>query len=169
MNYRTSNKPFVIIQKLKLWMLLVYIYIYIYLVVISQIEGKRREALNELKKAAKKDWYKILELSKNATKKEIKEAYHKMAKKWHPDKHHEADGDTVLIIAYIYIIRWKLKSELRISMKHMIFSRMRIIAEIMIEKMNLMKNSSKIISNIILLTAEAQTTMKLSLIGQIIL
>ena len=73
------------------------------MVVLSQIEGKRREVLNELKKVAKKDWYKILELPKNATQKEIKEAYHKMAKKWHPDKYHEADGDTVINRIYIYI------------------------------------------------------------------
>ena len=42
MNYRTSNKPFVIIQKLKLWMLLVYIYIYIFGSFISDRGKKER-------------------------------------------------------------------------------------------------------------------------------
>ena len=33
-----------------------------------------------------KDYYKILGLNKNATEDEIKKAYRKLAKKWHPDK-----------------------------------------------------------------------------------
>ena len=32
------------------------------------------------------DYYKILEIEKNATPKEIKAAYYKLAKQWHPDK-----------------------------------------------------------------------------------
>ena len=36
-----------------------------------------------------KDYYKILELNKNATEDEIKKAYRKLAKKWHPDKNRD--------------------------------------------------------------------------------
>ena len=31
------------------------------------------------------DYYKILEIDRNATDKEIKSAYRRLAKKWHPD------------------------------------------------------------------------------------
>mmetsp|Transcript_41475 Transcript_41475/g.53483 ORF Transcript_41475/g.53483 Transcript_41475/m.53483 type:complete len:448 (-) Transcript_41475:226-1569(-) len=34
----------------------------------------------------KRDYYEVLQLKKNATEKEIKKAYRKLAQKWHPDK-----------------------------------------------------------------------------------
>ena len=39
--------------------------------------------MNDLSKI---DYYKILEVSENATNEEIRKAYKKLAIKWHPDK-----------------------------------------------------------------------------------
>lgn len=48
-----------------------------------------RDAQRALKKAERKDWYKILEISPNATDSDIKKAYRIQALRWHPDKHNE--------------------------------------------------------------------------------
>jgi DnaJ-class molecular chaperone len=37
------------------------------------------------KSQAKKDYYKILGIEKNADETQIKKAYYKLAQKWHPD------------------------------------------------------------------------------------
>lgn len=56
------------------------------LIVISEYRSLLQKAELELKKSQRKDYYKILGLSKSATDSEIKKAYRKLALQYHPDK-----------------------------------------------------------------------------------
>jgi DnaJ-domain-containing protein 1 len=50
-----------------------------------------RSAQAALKQAKRKDYYKILEIPRDADEGAIKRAYYKAAKKWHPDRHASAE------------------------------------------------------------------------------
>lgn len=57
---------------------------------------KIHNAKLELKKSKRKDYYKLLEVSKTATPEEVKKSYKKSALKWHPDKHsQDSEADKV--------------------------------------------------------------------------
>lgn len=58
------------------------------------IQEDIRKAELELKKAQRKDYYKILEVPKDASEHDIKKAYRKMAVRYHPDKNRDGEeGD----------------------------------------------------------------------------
>ena len=61
------------------------------------MKQKIQNAKLEEKKSKRKDYYKILDVSKEATEDEIKKAYKRQALKWHPDKQSSADDEHKLL------------------------------------------------------------------------
>jgi len=55
------------------------------------VQAKLKQAQADAKKAKKKDYYEILGVDKSADEKTIKNAYRKLALKWHPDKNSESE------------------------------------------------------------------------------
>lgn len=56
------------------------------------IQEDIRRAELDLKKSKRKDYYKLLEVPKDASEQDIKKAYRKMAIKYHPDKNRDQEG-----------------------------------------------------------------------------
>lgn len=62
----------------------------------SGLKEKLKHAQIELKKSKRKDYYKILNVTKDADDDQIKKAYKKQALLWHPDKHSNSTDDQKL-------------------------------------------------------------------------
>ena len=67
-----------------------------YLILVAFVTSQNREAREllmqaerGLKLSKRKDWYKVLGISKTASAADIKRAYKKLALQWHPDKNVE--------------------------------------------------------------------------------
>jgi DnaJ family protein C protein 7 len=58
------------------------------------LNQKLQQTELERKKAARKDYYKLLELAKDCGEDEVRKAYKKLALKWHPDKNRESEEQT---------------------------------------------------------------------------
>lgn len=54
------------------------------------IDARLQRVTQKANKKEKVDYYKVLGVDKNASQKDIKRAYKKLAMKWHPDKHSES-------------------------------------------------------------------------------
>jgi len=60
---------------------------------VSGLRERIKHAKLELKKSKRKDYYKILNVEKDADEHRIKKAYKKAALTWHPDKHASGDDE----------------------------------------------------------------------------
>lgn len=59
--------------------------------ILRDLDKNLREAKSALKKAKRKDYYKLLDVSKDVDEDGLRKAYRKMALKYHPDKNACAD------------------------------------------------------------------------------
>lgn len=61
--------------------------------VSRELDKGLKEAKGKLKKARRKDYYKILDVGKDANEDDLKKAYRKMCLKFHPDRHATAEDE----------------------------------------------------------------------------
>jgi molecular chaperone DnaJ len=58
--------------------------------------------------SSKRDYYEVLGVPRNATQEEIKKAYRRLARKYHPDFNKDPDAQEKFKRAKIYTTRWSL-------------------------------------------------------------
>uniref|UniRef100_A0A7S0NDQ3 DnaJ homolog subfamily C member 7 n=1 Tax=Phaeocystis antarctica TaxID=33657 RepID=A0A7S0NDQ3_9EUKA len=59
----------------------------------GQLHQKLQQLERSIKMKSKVNYYKVLGVVRSANAKEVKKAYHKLAKKWHPDKNKDGDKE----------------------------------------------------------------------------
>ena len=57
----------------------------------GQLHQKVQQLERSIKNKSKVNYYKVLGLTRSASAREVKKAYHKLAKKWHPDKNEDKE------------------------------------------------------------------------------
>jgi len=76
--------------------------------------------------AGKKDYYEVLGIGKNATKEEVKKAFHKLAHKYHPDKNGSGDSEKFKEASEAYSILSDDKKRAEYDSYGRVFGRSRI-------------------------------------------
>lgn len=94
------------------------------------MNDKLNEIETAIKRSKEKDYYKILGVKRDASQKEIKKGYRKLALQWHPDKHVRIRK--VDVMNRRKTKRWLKKSSKRL-LKLMKFCQMKVWLIVMIE------------------------------------